>query len=164
MQYSLTTDAGLPTSENHTFNDDVEQGIAIFKLQCGRYYITHSNFMAKKVRSYALGLFENDTLREDKPIEFVEFYRLGTSKRKTYGATSDSRVVAEKNLAEFHNSIYFNAARKYGAENVISENFRKYGEEGFESKTSYVNEMMNHLVYGEMLTVLKEYPKGGKYE
>lgn len=76
MQYSLTTDAGLPTSENHTFNDDVEQGIAIFKLQSGRYYITHSNFMAKKVRSYALGLFENDTLREDKPIEFVEFYRL----------------------------------------------------------------------------------------
>ena len=42
MQYSLTTDAGLPTSENHTFNDDVEQGIAIFKLQSGRYYITHS--------------------------------------------------------------------------------------------------------------------------
>ena len=81
MQYSLTTDAGLPTSENHTFNDDGE-GIAIFKLQSGRYYITHSNFMAKKVRSYALGLFENDTLREDKPIEFVEFYRLGTSKRK----------------------------------------------------------------------------------
>ena len=24
--------------------------------------------MAKKVRSYAFGLFENDTLREDKPI------------------------------------------------------------------------------------------------
>jgi hypothetical protein len=34
---------------------------------------------------------------------------------------------------------------------VISENFRKYGAEGHESKTSYVDEMMQHLNYGEML-------------
>ena len=164
MQYSLTTDAGLPTSENHTFNDDVEQGIAIFKLKSGRFYIAHSNFMAKKVRSYALGLFENDTLRDDNPIEVVDFYRLGTSKSKSYGATADSRVVREQSLSEFHNSIYFNLAKKHGVENVISERFRKYGEVGFESKTSYVNEMMQNLDYAEMLTVLKEYPVGGSYE
>lgn len=151
MQYSLTTDAGLPTSQNHSYLDEIEEGIGIFKLQSGKLYITHSNFMAKKVRSYALGLYENDTLREDIPIEFVEFYRLGTSKRKTYGATSDSRRASIDSLTEFHNSIYFNLAKKHGTENVISENFRKYGAEGHESKTSYVDEMMQHLNYGEML-------------
>ena len=56
MQYSLTTDAGLPTSENHTFNDVDSRNVQrIGPLQIG--YIDKDT----KPKTYGMSFYYNST-------------------------------------------------------------------------------------------------------
>ena len=138
-QYDITVDSGLPSSKVHSFRDIPEEGLATVKLQSGKIYLFHSSFMAKKLRTWDLGIHENEYLRVDNPKSFGQFWKLGTNSRQVFGAAPEVRKIKSDNLNEFHDAIFFNLAQNYGADAVISERWLQYGKYGHEKKTEFAD-------------------------
>ena len=72
--YSITTNNGLPTAKIHNFQDEIEAGIVVVELTNGVFYIEKSNFIAKTLRQWDLGIYEKDYLHKNQPVKFVEKY------------------------------------------------------------------------------------------
>ena len=54
-------------------------------------------------------------------------------------------------LGEFQNAIFVNYAQRYGVEHVISSKWMVYGKEGHEGKTAFIDNLLNHYDYQEIL-------------
>ena len=151
-QYNITLDNYLPTSKPLSFSDEVEEGIIVLKTEDDLFYITHSNFIAKTLREFTYELFGRDTfLVQHKPNEFVEKYLLGTSKKRVFGQSPESRASHINAKDEFQMSIYIRYCEKYGVDKVRNSKHKNYGLKGYENITQYVNSFLNTYDYKNIL-------------
>jgi hypothetical protein len=150
-QYSITTDNGTPNAKIHNYVDDVEQGVFVVELANGVFYIDKSNWIAKTLRTWNLGIYENEYLHDNQPVKFVEKYLTDTSRTKVVGGSPELRVAMQKAQNNMHNAIYFNYLEKYGHTKVKSSHWLKYGQKGFESKTEYVDSFIHQVKYDNIL-------------
>ena len=147
-QYSITTDNGTPNAKIHNYVDDVEQGVFVVELTNGVFYIDKSNWIAKTLRTWNLGIYENEYLHDNQPVKFVEKY-LTTSKQNCGGSPELGWLC--KSSSNMHNAIYFNYLEKHGHTKVKSSHWLKYGQKGFESKTEYVDSFIHQVKYDNIL-------------
>ena len=148
-QYDIVTNPQNPASDVHSFKDEVQEGIFVVKLKSGKYFIDYSTWVAKTMREYSFGIYRQELLQQDPPIEFVEFFRLGTSQKRN--TSPEYRISKQAMLGEFHNAIYVNYAQRYGVEHVISSRWLVYGKKGHEGKTAFIDNLLNHYNYQEIL-------------
>ena len=148
-QYDIITNPSNPASDTHSYKDEVQEGIFVVKLKSGKYFIDYSTWVAKTMREYSFGIYRQELLQQDPPIEFVEFFRLGTSNSKNNNP--EYRISKQQMLGEFQNAIFVNYAQRYGVEHVISSKWMVYGKEGHEGKTAFIDNLLNHYDYQEIL-------------
>ena len=139
--YTIVIDNGLPSSKPITFSDKQESGIYVVQTESGKYFISYSDFVAKEFREFACGIYKHSYLRDDEPKKFIDLFRLGLSKTSLYGASPEARRAKDLSFQQLRTSIHMNYCSKYGAENVVSPDYSNYGKKGFESKSSFVDEM-----------------------
>ena len=149
--YSITTNNGLPTAKIHNFQDEIEVGIVVVELTNGVFYIEKSNFIAKTLRQWDLGIYEKDYLHKNQPIKFVEKYLLNTSRATIRGGSPELRVAMQKSESNMHDAIYYNYLEKYGHSKVKSSHWLMYGLKGFESKSEYVDSWIHQVNYSNIL-------------
>ena len=149
--YTITTNNGLPTAEIHNFTDEIESGIIVVELTNGKYYIHKSNFIAKTLRTWNLGIYEKEYLHENPPIKFVEKFLLNTSRTTVRGGSPELRVALQKSESNMHDAIYYNYLEKYGHSQVKSSHWLNYGLKGHESKTEYVDSWIHQVDYKNIL-------------
>jgi hypothetical protein len=149
--YTITTDNGLPTAKIHNFQDEIEAGIVVVELTNGVYYIEKSNFIAKTLRQWDLGIYGKDYLHKNPPIKFVEKYLLNTSRAYVRGGSPELRVAMQKSESNMHDAIYYNYLEKYGHSKVKSSHWLQYGQKGFESKSEYVDSWIHQVNYSKIL-------------
>jgi len=159
-QYEIVTNPQNPASDNHSFSDEIEEGIFVLKLNSGKYFIDYSSWVAKTMREMSFGIFRSNYLQDDRPIEFVEFYRLGTSLSRTNNYSPEMKLSKQSMLAQFQDSILINYAQRYGIEQVVSSRWMVYGKDGHENKTAFVDSLLKPYNYQEILTDA-EAPKEG---
>jgi len=150
-QYSITTDNGTPNAKTHNFVDTVESGVFVVELTNGVFYIDKSNWIAKTLRTWNLGLLPNEYLHDNQPVKFVEKYLTQTSKSTIRGGSPELRVAMQKSQNNMHNAIYFNYLEKYGHTKVKSSHWLMYGQKGHESKSEYVDSWIHQVKYDNIL-------------
>ena len=104
------------------------------------------------MREASFGIYKNNYLQFDKPVEVIEFYRLGTSLSKNNYNTPEMRLSKQAMLSQFQDSIFINLAQEYGIEQVVSSRWMVYGKEGHESKTAFIDSLLKPYNYQEILT------------
>ena len=150
-QYSITTNNGLPNAKIHNFVDRVEAGIVVVELANGKFYIHKSNWIAKTLRTWSLGIYENQYLHDNPPVNFVEKFLTETSRVNIRGYSPELRLAMQKAEANMHDSIYFSYLEKYGHSKVKSSHWLQYGVKGFENKTEYVDSWIHQVDYTKIL-------------
>ena len=150
-QYSITTDNGTPNAKTHNFVDTVESGVFVVELTNGVFYIDKSNWIAKTLRTWNLGLLPNEYLHDNQPVKFVEKYLTNTSNSTIRGGSPELRVAMQKAQNNMHYAIYYNYLEKYGHSKVKSSNWLMYGQKGHESKSEYVDSWIHQVKYDNIL-------------
>jgi|TARA_Y100001972_G_C7523506_1_gene264011 hypothetical protein len=150
-QYSLTTNNGTPKAEIHNFVDTIEAGVIVVELANGKYYIHRTNWIAKTLRTWNLGIYENDYLHDNPPVKFVEKYLTETNKTIIRGGSPELRVAMQKAQNNMHNAIYYNYLERHGHTKVKSSKWLQYGQKGFESKTNHVDSFIHQVKYDNIL-------------
>ena len=151
-QYEIVINPSNPSSESFSFKDEVEEGIFVLRLNSGKYFIDYSPWVAKYMREASFGIYKNNYLNFDRPVEFVSFYRLGTSVAKNNFNSPEMRLSKQAMLNQFQDSIYIAYAQEYGIEQVVSSRWMVYGKEGHESKTAFIDSLLKPYNYQEILT------------
>jgi hypothetical protein len=150
-QYSITTDNNTPYAKIHNYVDEVEAGVFVVELTNGVFYIDNSNWIAKTLRTWNLGLLPNEYLHDNQPVKFVEKFLTQTSRTKVVGGSPELRVAMQKSQNNMHNAIYFNYLEKHGHTKVKSSHWLQYGQKGHESKSEYVDSFMHQVDYKNIL-------------
>ena len=150
-QYSITTDNGTPYAKIHNFVDTVEAGVFVVELTNGVYYIDKSNWIAKTLRTWNLGILPNDYLHDNQPVKFVEKFLTNTSRNVISGGTPELRLAMTRAEHNMHDAIYFNYLEKHGHTKVKSSSFLTYGQVGHESKTNHVDSYIHQAKYDNIL-------------
>ena len=151
-QYKIVINNGLPNSEAFTFNDDVEEGVYVLELESGNFYIDYSPFIARTLRTVRFGFYKNEYLRVNKPINFVEYYKTGSSQAVSNFNLPEVKLSKQKMLSEFQDAIFFSYVNKHGINKVVSSRWMVYGKKGHEHKTDYVDAFIKAYNYQEILT------------
>jgi len=149
--YQVVTNNGLPTAEVHNFVDTIEKAVFVVELSNGVFYIDKSNFLAKTLRSWKLGIGLNEYLSKNKPIKFVERFIMNPTRALRFGGTPEQRVALTQFENGFHDSIYYNYLEKHGPTKAKSSHWLMYGERDFESKTEYVDSWIHQVDYSNLL-------------
>lgn len=150
-QYQIVVNNGLPNAKIHNFVDRVEAGIIVVELTNGVFYIEKSNWIAKTLRQWSLGIYENEYLHKNQPIKFIEKYLTETSRVVVRGASPEIRVAMLKQENNIHDAIYYNYLERHGHSKVKSSHWLQYGVKGFESKTEYVDSWIHQVDYSNIL-------------
>lgn len=162
-QYEIITNNGLPNAEIHNFTDTVESGVVVVQLSNGVYYIDKSNFIAKTLRQWSMGVgLNNDYIFKNPPVRFVEKFILYPTKTRRYGSAPEHRFAMQQFENAFVDSIYFRYLEQYGHTKVKTPHWLQYGVKGHESKTEFVDNQIHQVDYLNILGEENGKPKRKK--